>query len=44
MIRHFCVGNLDLGFSRTRQRNYIKKEILAGFLSKNATFKSWRSN
>ena len=44
MIRHFCVGNLDLGFGRTRQRNYIEKGILAGFLSKNATFKSWQSN
>ena len=30
-------GNLDLGFGRTEQRNYIGKGILAGFLDNNGT-------
>ena len=32
------MGNLDLGFGRTEQRNCIEKGILAGFLSNNWTF------
>ena len=31
-------GNLDLGFGRTEQRNYIGKGTLAGFLNNNGTF------
>ena len=34
-IHHFHMGNLDLGFGRTEQRNCIEKGILAGFLSNN---------
>ena len=37
------MGNLDLGFGRTEQRNYIEKGILAGFLSNNGTFNTRHS-